>query len=69
MNNHNGFTITDRDRVLTAWENSTELVRDFQAYAHEMGDENYLAKLFAEYAEDEAIHASKFLEILQKFDM
>ena len=34
MNSKNGFTITNRDRVLRAWQNSTELVRDYQDYAH-----------------------------------
>ena len=35
MDTKNGFTITNRDHVLRAWQNSTELVRDYQVYAHE----------------------------------
>ena len=31
MDRKNGFTITNRDHVLRAWQNSTELVRDYQA--------------------------------------
>ncbi|MEA5084395.1 hypothetical protein SDC9_153272 [bioreactor metagenome] len=63
MDNKKGLVITNRDRVLRAWQNSTELVRDYQAYAHEIDDKE-LASLFAQYAEDEAFHASKLLELL-----
>lgn len=69
MDSKNGFLIDDRDRVLRAWQNSTELVRDYQDYANEMKKSNReLSALFAEYAEDEAIHASKLLELLQSFE-
>lgn len=69
MDNKNGFVINDRDRILRAWQNSTELVRDYQNYANEMQKSNReLAVLFAEYAEDEAIHASRLLELLQGFE-
>ena len=68
MVNKNGFIVTNRDRVLRAWQNSTELVRDFQAYANEIYDDKQLSQLFAEYAEDNAYHASKLLEILQGYE-
>ena len=69
MDNKNGFTINKRDRVLRAWENSTELVRDYQSYANQMENEDKsAAKLFAEFAEDEALHASKLLKILQGYE-
>ena len=69
MDNKSGFTITDRDRVLRAWESSTELVRDYQAYANQLADDNKeLAKLFAEFAEDEAQHAAKLLELLRGYE-
>ena len=69
MDNKNGFVINDRDRILRAWQNSTELVRDYQNYANEMQKSNReLAVLFAENAEDEAIHASRLLELLQGFE-
>lgn len=69
MDSKHGFTITDRDHVLRAWQNTTELVRDYQAYAHEMeaGDQN-LAQLFAGFAEDEAAHAAKLLDLLQSYE-
>lgn len=57
--------ITSRDRLLRAWQNSTELVRDYETYAHEMKNDRENAELFAEFAEDEAIHASKLLELLR----
>ena len=40
MDTKNGFTITNRDHVLRAWQNSTELVRDYQAYAHELEEDS-----------------------------
>ena len=55
--------------MLRAWQNSTELVRDYQAYAHELEEDNKeLAKLFAELAEDEAEHAAKLLDLLRGYE-
>ena len=55
--------------VLRAWQNSTELVRDYQAYAHELEEDNSaLAKLFSEFAEDEAEHAAKLLDLLRRYE-
>lgn len=69
MQDLNGFIITPRDRVLRAWQNSTELVRDYQDYAHELAqEETALSKLFAEYAESEAAHAAKLLPLLKAYD-
>ena len=31
--------ITTRDRVMKAWENSMELVRDFESYSKEIKDD------------------------------
>ena len=69
MDTKNGFTITNRDHVLRAWQNSTELVRDYQAYAHELEEDNEeLSKLFSAFAEDEAAHAAKLLDILRGYE-
>ncbi|MEA4832522.1 MAG: ferritin family protein [Oscillospiraceae bacterium] len=68
MDDKSGFVITNRDRVLRAWENSTELVRNYQEYSHEMEDDKKLAEIFAEYAEDEALHAVKLLKLLQSYE-
>ena len=69
MDTKNGFTITNRDHVLRAWQNSTELVRDYQTYAHEIEkDDKELAKLFFEFADDEAVHAAKLLDLLRVYE-
>ncbi len=69
MDDKNGFLITNRDHVLRAWQNSTELVRDFREYSCEMAKEDKkLSRLFSEFAEDESFHAAKLLEILKKYD-
>lgn len=55
--------------MLRAWQNSTELVRDYQAYAHEIEeDDKKLAKLFFEFADDEAVHAAKLLDLLRGYE-
>ena len=55
--------------MLRAWQNLTELVRDYQAYAHELEeDSSALAKLFSEFAEDEAVHAAKLLDPLRGYE-
>ena len=60
MDTKNGFTITNRDHVLRAWQNSTELVLE--------EDSSALAKLFSEFAEDEAEHAAKLLDLLRRYE-
>lgn len=59
--------ITTRDRLLRAWENSMELVRDFETYSKEIEDDKESAKLFAEFAEDEGVHASRLREVLHGY--
>ncbi|HZK21591.1 MAG TPA: rubrerythrin [Oscillospiraceae bacterium] len=68
MNDRNGFVISDRDRVLRAWENSLELVRDYKAYSEELKDDKRLSNLFDEFAKDVAYHASKLLKLLQEYE-
>lgn len=69
MDCKNGFTITNRDHVLRAWQNTTELVRDYQAYAREMEhDDGALSQSFARLAEEEAVHAEKLLQILRGYE-
>lgn len=68
MDHKNGIRITTRDRLLRAWENATELVRDFQNYAMEIQDNAEAVKLFSEFAEDEALHAAKLLDILRGYE-
>ncbi|MGI6669390.1 MAG: ferritin family protein [Acetivibrionales bacterium] len=56
---------TTYDRILRAWENSMELVRDFEMYSKRIEDES-LKQIFKEFAEDEGRHASKLRELLQQ---
>lgn len=56
---------TTYDRILRAWENSMELVRDFEMYSKRIEDES-LQQVFKEFAEDEGRHASKLRELLQQ---
>ncbi len=58
--------ITTHDRLMRAWENSMELVRDFKTYADEIRDDHEAAKMFAQFAEDEGEHAARFREMLMR---
>ena len=69
MDSKHGFTITNRDHVLRAWQNSTELVRDYQAYAQELvHDDKTLSGLFSQFAEEEAVHAAQLLDLLRGYE-
>ena len=67
MENKHGIKITDRDRVLRAWQNSMEAVRDFETFSSEV-DDRELSSVFAGFAEEECVHAARFLEILHDFE-
>ena len=69
MENLDGFVITSRDRILRAWQNSTELVRDYQQYSHEFEQkEKKLSHMFAEFAGNEAERAARLLVLLRGYD-
>lgn len=68
MNSKNGFAITNRDMALRAWQDSTELVRDYQTYSKEIKDDKELAELFAKYAEEIAQYSAKLLEKLRSYE-
>ncbi len=57
--------ITTRDRLLFAWQKSTELVRDFELYSKEITDDPRASRALADFAETEAVHAAKLLELLR----
>ena len=63
---HPNLKITTRDRLLRAWQNSTELVRDYKTYAHETSDHPAAASLFAQYAVEEGEHAENLLRLLRE---
>lgn len=64
----NGFIFTTRDRVLHAWLNTTESVRDFENYAKQITDSKEISSLFGEFAEQQAKQAAKLLEILREYE-
>lgn len=68
MNQKHQIKITTRDRLMRGWENSMELVRDFENYAKEIEDDRQASALFARFAEEEGVHAAKFHEILHNYD-
>lgn len=68
MEKQNAVNVTTRDRLLMAWEHSTELVRDFEIYSKEIHDDPKASKVFAEYAKDEGLHAAELLKMLQAYD-
>lgn len=61
------ITITTRDRVLRAWENSMELTRDFEMYSKLIPDEREKT-MFANFAVDEGLHAAKLLGLLREYE-
>lgn len=68
MTNHtNSVRITTRDRLLRSWENSMELVRNYQDYSRESSDSE-VTRLFSSFAETEAMHASELKDMLNRYD-
>ncbi|MCX7746216.1 MAG: rubrerythrin [Clostridia bacterium] len=61
--NRNEIEITTYDRLLRAWENSMEMVRDFEMYSKRIEDEK-IKEVFKQFAEDEGMHATKLRELL-----
>ena len=57
---------TTYDRLLRAWENSMEMVRDFEMYSKRIEDKE-VCNVFKKFAEDEGFHASKLRETLQEY--
>ena len=64
--NENEIEATTYDRLLRAWENSMELVRDYEMYSKRIEEEE-VKKVFKEFAEDEGKHAARFREMLVKY--
>ncbi|MDP4094628.1 MAG: ferritin family protein [Bacillota bacterium] len=61
--NGNEIMITTYDRILRAWENSMEMVRDYEMYSKRVEEED-VKQVFKKFAEDEGMHASKLREML-----
>lgn len=67
MENKHRIEITTRDRLLRAWENSMALVREFEDCANEIEDDRQASAVFAEFAEDEGMHAARFKDMLHEY--
>ncbi len=65
MENTHKIQITTHDRLLRAWENSMELVRDYESYS-KMIDDDEVKKVFKKFAEDEGEHASTLHNMIVK---
>lgn len=59
----NEIRITTGDRLLRAWENSMEMVRDFEIYSKEVDDKK-IKQVFSKMAVDEGHHAAELRSIL-----
>ena len=61
--------INTRDRLLRAWENSMQLVREFKVCEKEIEDDENASKMFGKFAEEEGIHASEFKAMLLDYEI
>jgi Rubrerythrin. len=64
--NENEVKITTYDRLLRSWENSMELVRDYEMYSKRI-EEDDVRDVFKKFAEDEGMHATRLREILLRY--
>ena len=64
--NRNEVEFTTYDRLLRAWENSMEMVRDFEMYSKRIEDAK-VKEVFKKFAEDEGMHATKLRELLLEY--
>lgn len=67
MSNMHDIEITTRDKLLRAWENSMELVRDFENHSKDIKDDRQAAETFKKFAEDEGLHANEFRQMLHRY--
>lgn len=58
------INITTRDKLMRAWQDSMDLVRDFEVHSHEIADDRAVSQVFAEFAREEGVHAARFRELL-----
>jgi len=65
MQLHKDIHISTRDRVMRAWQNSMEAVRDYKLYANEVSDPA-ISALFDRCAETEGKQAAALHDVLQK---
>lgn len=66
LTNRNEVEFTTYDRLLRAWENSMELVRDYEMYSKRIED-GKVKDVFKKFAEDEGMHATQLRELLLEY--
>lgn len=64
--NYNAVEYTTYDRLLRAWENSMELVRDYEMYSKRIEDDK-IKQVFKKFAEQEGMHATELRELLLEY--
>jgi rubrerythrin len=65
MNEHE-IELTTYDRLLRAWENSMEMVRDFEMHSKRIEDAK-VKDVFKQFAEDEGRHATTLRGLLLEY--
>lgn len=66
MEDHNK-TMNTRDCLQRAWENTMELVRDFEMYSKNINDHK-VADLFKSFAEEQGEQAQQLRELYNQYD-
>jgi hypothetical protein len=61
----NEIEYSTHDRLLMAWENSKDLVRDFEMYSKRIEEEE-IKTVFKKFAEEQGMQASQLRELLLK---
>jgi hypothetical protein len=61
----NEIEYSTHDRLLMAWENSKELVRDFEMYSKRIEEEE-IKTVFKKFAEEQGMQARQLRELLLK---
>lgn len=59
--------MNEYDCLMRAWQNSQELVRDFEVYSKKVGDSE-LKDVFKKFAEEEGYHASIFRDLINNYE-
>ena len=58
--------MSEYDCLMRAWQNSQELVRDFEMYSKKIQDDS-LKSVFKKFAEEEGHHATIFREFINNY--
>lgn len=66
MTDHNRM-MNPRDCLQRAWENTMELVRDFEMYSKNV-DDHEVADLFRTFAEEQGSQAHQLRELFNEYD-